>query len=158
MDWLTIFQIFLLYFFIWGYCCFLIWVVMELSRLEAGGALTFSIAEKVSKKSRLKKGDCAHTHLCKFLTCCLCAPCMINLSHGSVWHLCFVYTGKHPGFTFRVELETRFVNTITGFWAGFVVRRRVLKNRNILMVIFRLKAGGAILLRYQGYTLVKITR
>jgi hypothetical protein len=26
-------------------------------------ALTFSIAEKVSKKSRLKKGDCAHVHL-----------------------------------------------------------------------------------------------
>ena len=32
----------------------------------AGGALTFSIAEKVSKKSRLKKGDCALGHCIKF--------------------------------------------------------------------------------------------
>jgi len=104
-----------------------------LSLPQAGGALTFAIAAKVSKKARLKKGDCAHRHFLYFWKCYVCAPCIPNLSHGSVWHLCFVYTGKHSGFAFCLVLGIRFVNTITGFWAGFVVRRRVVKNWNIFM-------------------------
>ena len=40
---------------------------------------------------------------------------MPNLSHGSVWHLYFVYTNKHSGFTLPLVSEIRFVNTITGF-------------------------------------------
>jgi hypothetical protein len=66
-------------------------------------------------------------HLWKFWTCNVCAPCMTNLSHGSAWHLCFVYTGKQSGFTDRLVLGIRFVNTITGFWAGIVVWTRMVK-------------------------------